>query len=160
MPASVRRWRDFLLTEVDAAHSILGPWHVLASLPPEEFTVRAKDELKRLRATDRLNPLIARQFAEPPASIAEAAQLHGKAFAAAEEQPNAPGAAELREFLRDANSPTVVPDTSIVNNELFFPTSVVDELWKLQGEVERRLIELNAPAALVLADRPPEPNPR
>jgi hypothetical protein len=66
----------------------------------------------------------------------------------------------LREFLLDSKSPTTVPDTGIVNNELFFPTSVVDELWKLQGEVDRRLIELGAPAALVLADRDPEPNPR
>ncbi len=160
MPASVRRWRDFLQTEVDASHPIFGPWHVLAALPSEEFAARATVELNRLHAGNKLNPLIARQFTAPPAGMAEAAQLYGKAFALAEEQPAAPGAAELREFLRDETSPTVVPDTSIVNNELFFPTSVVDELWKLQGEVERRLIELNAPAALVLADRPPEPDPR
>jgi len=63
-------------------------------------------------------------------------------------------------FLRDPRSPTVVPDTSIVNNELFFATSVVEEVWKLQGDVERRLIELGTPAALALADREPEPNPR
>src|SRR5207244_3209263 len=60
----------------------------------------------------------------------------------------------------DPHSPTVVPDTDIVNNELFFPTPVTEELWKFQGEVDRRLIELGTPAALVLTEREPEPNPR
>ena len=55
---------------------------------------------------------------------------------------------KLRRFLRDPHSPTSVPDTGIVNNEGFFPTSVTEELWKLRGDVDRRLLELGTPAAL------------
>ena len=99
-------------------------------------------------------------FGTPVKSMREAAQRYGKLFADAEKQTNSQAAAELREFLRNPSSPTVVPETGIINNELFFPTPVTEELWKFQGEVDRRLIELGTPAALVLADREPEPNPR
>ena len=40
------------------------------------------------------------------------------------------------------------------------PTSVTEELGKLQGDIDRRWIDLGLPAALVLSDRPTEPNPR
>jgi hypothetical protein len=53
-----------------------------------------------------------------------------------------------------------VPETGIINNELFFTTTVTEELWKFQGNVDRRLIELGTPAAMVLAERELEPNPR
>ncbi|HSH16897.1 MAG TPA: DUF1553 domain-containing protein, partial [Verrucomicrobiae bacterium] len=133
---------------------------MLAELPPDEFETNASTRLIELANAGKLNPLITAAFASPPKDMAEAAQRYGKAFAGAEEHSDAPGANELRAFLRDPGSPAVVPDTGIASNELFFPTSVVDALWKLQGNVERRLIELNAPAALTLVDRPPEPNPR
>ena len=160
MPVSVRRWRDFLHTHVDAAHPVLGPWRILASLPAGDFEANATGSLGAWAQAGRTNPLVAAAFASPPESLLAAARRYGEIFAQAEGQPDASGAAELRAFLRAEGSPATVPDTSIVNNELYFPTSVVDELWKLQGEVERRLIELNAPAALVLSERPPEPNPR
>jgi hypothetical protein len=73
-----------------------------------------------------------------------------------------PNAEALREFLYDPRSPTTVPDEAIVNNEQFFPTSVCEELWKLQGDVERWLINtpVAPPHALLLVDREPERNPR
>ena len=160
IPASVRRWRDYLYTSVDAAHPIFGPWQVLAKLPSAEFKAGAQPALERALANGKFNPLVAAAFSSAPESMTETAQRYGELFGRAEKQPDDPGAAGLRAFLRDPNSPTVVPETGIVGNDQFFPTSISDALWRMQGEVERRLIELNAPAALVLADRPPEPSPR
>ena len=160
IPASVRRWRDFLHTNVDEEHPIFAPWAVLSELDGKDFETSSAPALDRLFRAGQVNPLIAASFSPPPASMREVAERYGAVFAQAEENPESPGAAELIEFSRRPTSPTTVPEASIVNSELFFPTTIVDELWKLQGEVDRRLIELGAPAALILADRDPEPNPR
>jgi hypothetical protein len=143
IPASVRRWRDFLHTVKDG-HPIFAPWFAAIGKAQPGAT---------------LNPLVAAAFATPPTSPAEAAARYTKLFADAEKS-DAPGAEELRVFLRDPNSPTTVPDTGIVNNDQFFPFAAIEELWKMQGDIERRLIDLGTPAALILKDAAPEPNPR
>ena len=143
-PASVRRWRDFL--HGAKSHPIFAPW--VAFVTKSEVAPGVI-----------VNSLVAAAFATPPKSLAEAAQRYGVLFLDAERQ-NTLEAAELRAFLRDPNSPTGVPDTGIVNNDQFFPFAAIEELWKMQGDVERRLIELGTPAALIVADLPPEPNPR
>jgi len=160
IPASVRRWRDFLHTSKSPSHPIFGPWYALAELSENAFATSAPAALSRTIEGGKINPFVASAFATAPKTLHELAALYGKIFADAEKQTNAPGAVELRRFLRDPSSPTVVPDTSTVNNEWFFPTSAADELGKLQGNVDRRLIELGTPAALILTDREPEPDPR
>ncbi len=160
IPASVRRWRDFLHLAARSAHPIFGPWQALAAVPESEWATAAEPARRRALAEPGLNPLVAAAFATLPANAREAAARYGKLCADAEALGDAPGAAELRAFLSDPQSPTVVPDTGIVNNETFFPTAATEELWRLQGEVDRRLIELGTPAALVLAERAPGPDPR
>lgn len=161
IPASVRSWRDFLHTsKKNIFHPIFGPWFALVSLPKADFPVAAGPALARVLENKTLNPLLADAFGNPPSSMTEVASRYGNVFALADSQTNAPGAAELRAFLADPNSPTVVPDSSVVNNEWFFPTAAAEELGKLQGDVDRRLIELGAAAALILTDRKAEPNPR
>ncbi|HSH92670.1 MAG TPA: DUF1553 domain-containing protein, partial [Roseimicrobium sp.] len=73
-----------------------------------------------------------------------------------------PDAEELRRVLYGPDSPCFVPDEHIVNNEWFFPTSVGEELWKLQGEVDRWLVQSPAaPAhATILVDRAVPSTPR
>ncbi len=144
IPASVRRWRDFL--HGAKSHPIFAPWVAFVT----------KSEVAPAVI---VNPLVAAAFAIPPKSLTEAAQRYGVLFLDAEKQ-STPEAAELRAFLRAPDSPANVPDTGIVNNDQFFPFTAIEELWKTQGEVERRLIELGTPAALIVADLPPEPNPR
>ncbi len=160
IPASVRRWRDFLHTSKGQSNSIFGPWHALATLPEAGFEHAAAAALLQVLDGGKANPLVRLAFSTPPKTMRDTAARYGKVFADAEQQTNASGAAELRAFLRDPRSPTVVPDTSTVNNEWFFPTSVAEELGKLQGDVDRRMIELGLPGALALADREPGPNPR
>jgi hypothetical protein len=160
IPASVRQWRDFLHTSRNPAHPIFGPWYALSELSENEFSNAAPAALARVIESGEINPFVAAAFATVPKTLHEVAAQYGKVFADAEKQTDASGAAELRRFLCDPQSPTVVPETGIINNENFFTTPVCEELWKLQGDVDRRLIELGTPAALVLADREPEPNPR
>jgi hypothetical protein len=158
IPFSVRRWRDFLRQTQAAPHPIFGPWNALAAVT--DFEKEAPSALGRALAATNINPFVASAFSTSPTTLRETAQRYGKIFADAGKQTNSAGAAELLAFLQDPHSPAVVPDTGIVNTEYFYPTPVCEELWKLQGDVDRRLIELGTSGALVLADREPEPNPR
>ena len=168
IPASVRRWRDFLHRTRDSFDPIFAPWHALAKLPIETFATKAEATLDdlRTRTSPPLNPLVARAFATPPKTMREVAERYGTLFADMEQQrktpPLDPATERLARFLDDPRSPTSVPDTAIINNDTFFPTSACEELWKLQGEVDRWLIKASSPAphALVLLDREPERNPR
>jgi len=160
IPHSVRRWRDYLLTTRNTEHPIFGPWHALAGLNANTFAQAADGALANLRTHSALNPLVAAAFKTPPASMREVAQRYGDVFASAEKNPEQPGAAELHAFLIHPDSPAVVPDTGIVNTEYFFPTSTTEALGKLQGDIDRRLIELGTPTALILSERPTEPDPR
>lgn len=73
-----------------------------------------------------------------------------------------PGVALSEEVLRRPDSPAFVPDEPIANNEMYFPTNVVVELWKSQGEVDRHLLKnAQAPAhATILVDRAQPVTPR
>ncbi len=157
IPASVRRWRDFLHRTRTTTHPIFAPWHVLAKLPAESFQTQAGPALAQLFTDHRatLNPVVATAFTTPPRTLREAAERYGKMFAESSD-------AALVSFLSDPRSPTSVADSGIIDNELFFPTNACEELWKLQGEVDRWLIKTPAspPHALILADREPERNPR
>ncbi len=157
VPASVRRWRDFLHRTKDTFDPIFAPWHALAKLPADDFATKAAAALDQLRAErgEALNPAVAGAFVAAPKTMREAAERYGKLFAEAHDDA-------LATFLIDPRSPSTIPDTAINNNELFFPTSACEELWKLQGEVDRWLIQAvsSPPHALVLADREPERNPR
>src|SRR5260221_605073 len=180
IPFSVRRWRDFLHQTRAEPHSIFAPWHALVALkdvPDADFEKAASVVLAPVLARTNLNRLVRLEFSKPISSLREAANRYGAVFSAVNDQWKTtiadaekrkasqperlddPAAEELRRFLHDLDAPTVVPDTGIVNTEYYFPTTVCEELWKLQGDVDRRLIALGAPAALVLTDRAPEPNP-
>ena len=60
----------------------------------------------------------------------------------------------LRQVLYAGDSPAVIPPDGIVNTEQLFTTKATEELWRLQGEVDRHLIRAaGAPAhALVVTE--------
>lgn len=169
IPHSVRRWRDYLRRTEVGLDPIFAPWQALAKLAPALFQQQASatlTELWRLHGAE-LNSLVVAAFATAPNTLREAAEVYGRLFADAEKlRQKTPEAlsregAALLAFLEAPGSPTTVPDTGIINNDLFFTTAISEELWKLQGEVDRWLIQAPAspPQALVLADREPEKNP-
>lgn len=73
-----------------------------------------------------------------------------------------PGIELTEEVLKRPDSPAYVPDEHITNNEMYFPTGIITELWKSQGDVDRYVLKnSSAPAhATVLVDRERAATPR
>jgi hypothetical protein len=182
IPMAVRRWRDHLKVAATPDHPIFGPWRILIldlkDVPdPEWPDAAAKAWATAQRHAPNWNPLVAQAFRQPPTSRSQVAQCYGALFTQVDTDWKAlneaahtaknppptqlpdPTSEALRRFLHDPASPTTVPDTGLVNTEYLYPTQVTEELWQLQGAVDRRLIALGAQAALMLAERPPEPQP-
>ncbi|MES2707058.1 MAG: PSD1 and planctomycete cytochrome C domain-containing protein [Verrucomicrobiota bacterium] len=60
----------------------------------------------------------------------------------------------LRAVLHGPDSPCLVPDEHIANIEFFFPTDVIVDLWKWQGEVDRWFLQSpEAGTATILTER-------
>jgi hypothetical protein len=176
VPATVRRWRDYLARDGTRAGPVFVAWHAFAGLSGDEFSGHADRVCRDLaRApSGALNPLVARAFASPPSDMAEVARRYGELFRrvqarwrdrlevakyapgpAPEGLPD-PAAEAIRRVLYGAESPCEVPDESIVNTEQFFPSGTLDGLWKLQKAFDRWLIDAPAapPYATILVDRP------
>ncbi len=152
IPAFVRRWRDAIARAALAGDPVFRPWAAFAKLKPDEFAGRAAEVVEAVRGPTE--PTVAMAFEAPPASMREVAERYGALFAKAlEEKSEGP----LHRFLFGPDAPCEVPDEPIVNTEAFFPTSTLDDLWKLQGEVDRWLIKsAESPGhAMVLVDRSP-----
>ena len=188
IPATVRRWQAYLEQAKRRADPLWTPWHTYnaSSSHPSSPAPRPQtpDPIKSATANpaqlQTQNSKLQTAFSSPPKSPREVAERYGKVFTEVEQQwqaalaaakanktppPTAladPDAEALRQVLYAESSPAVVPDVGIVNNELLFPSRVTEELWKLQGEVDRHLIRTPAsPAhALIVTDREPQQNPR
>ena len=173
IPATVRRWQAYLEQARKRNDPVWARWHQSAG-------GGRLQEASSAHAGSSQNALLAAAFATPPKSPRDVAERYGKVLSAVEQQwqaalaaaktnnsppPTAlpdPHAEALRQVLYAADSPAVIPDDGIVNTEQLFTTKATEELWKLQGEVDRHLIRSPAaPAhALVVTDRAPTANPR
>jgi hypothetical protein len=73
-----------------------------------------------------------------------------------------PGVELTDEVLKSLDSPAHVPDEHIANIEMYFPSGIITELWKSQGDVDRFLIKNSTTPdhATVLVDRPVSSTPR
>jgi hypothetical protein len=176
-PVFVRRWQRFLADAEQHRDPLFAAWHEFAKLRPADFATLSEGAVQKLQkqSVDTLNPLVARAFVTAPTTMRDVAQRYGALFADVEKQwraflktnPDAKAlpdenAEALRCVLYGPDSPCTVPDEHLANNEWFFPTSTVVELWKLQGEVDRWLAQsATAPAhATILVDRAKPSTPR
>lgn len=173
-PAFVRKWQAYLVEAAKRDDPIFKPWRAYAKLDGAAFAIEAKKITEALRA-EKINPLVAKAFSTPPENIRDVAARYAKLFGEIEKQwrkqleidktatalPDADAEA-LRQVLYAPDSPCVVPDEPIVNSEMYFATSIIEEMWKLQGEVDRWLIQSgDAPAyATILTDRAKPSEPR
>lgn len=73
-----------------------------------------------------------------------------------------PGVELTEGVLKSTDSPAHVPDEHIANIEMYFPSGIITELWKSQGDVDRFVIKNSAAPthATVLVDRPLPSTPR
>lgn len=182
IPAFVRRWRDALVRSKIEGDPIFRAWHDLAQLPADDFASHAEEACRALQdlPEEQLNPLVARAFAQPPASPREVAERYGSLMGNVIEQWKArldeasrnghpapagltdPASEAVRRVLYGERSPCEVPDESIINVEAYFPTATTEALWQLHSEVDRWLIrsEEAPPHALILVDRQATTNAR
>jgi hypothetical protein len=182
IPTIVRRWERYLREAQRANDPVFVPWHAFAALAEDEFPQLADRVTGQLHEGElgAINPLVAAVFAAPPQSFAEVIERYATLFTdinarweALEEEAAAlgaeppvaledPAAEQLRCVLYVPASPCEVPDETIVTTESYFDEGTVVELWKLQGDVDRWIIESSVPArhALTLVDRPVPTEPR
>jgi hypothetical protein len=181
LPAFVRRWQAHLRTAARDGDPIFAAWHAYREIQGESFAEQAPAVTQRLaEETGRVHPLVAERFAAPPATFREVVKRYGELFReidarwqaelkaaeeAGREPPTGfddPQAEQLRRVLYGPGAPCEVPDEPIVHTENDFDSGTCTELWKLQGEVDRWIINSDfvAPFALTLVDREVPTEPR
>ncbi len=165
IPMFVRRWEAWLAAAVRAEDSVFRPWRRFAQLKADEFAARSGDIIRELTEST-VNPRVMSALTPVPQSMREVAERYGKLLLDVDREWKAAGRSEsavldmpeseaLRQILYGAGSPCLVPNEAIVSTEGYFDSGTCTELWKLQGEVDRWLIQSPlAPAhAVSLVDR-------
>jgi len=168
-PGVAERWLNSLEGWRKSQHPIFAPWFALAALGEKEFETRAKELVAGFSSsagTNALNPAVVSAFAEPPASLKEAATRYGKLFSeidkewkdlAGKAKTNNPAALPdasreaLRQILYGENAP---PEIGAGALHRLFDTPAQQKLRALQRKVD----ELDAthpgapPRAMALED--------
>ena len=174
IPTFIRRWEAWLAAEARSEDPVFRPWWRFAQLKPEEFATSSADIVRELTESgNAVNPRVLQVLANPPMSMREVAERYGALLleidrewktacdsaklSGSPEPLNlvSPESAALRQCLYGPGSPCLVPNELVVSIELYFDSASVNELWKLQGDVDRWLIQSpRAPAhAVSLIDR-------
>ncbi len=159
IPAFVRRWEAWLALEARAEDPVFLPWRQFATFKADEFAAKSAECVRQLSADGKVNPRVLSVLTPPPQSMHEVAARYGEllldtdrqwkaaceaaksAGTAEPSQLDAPESEALRQCLYGLGSPCLVPDEAIVSTESFFDQATLVELWKLQGEVDRWLIQ-------------------
>lgn len=176
IPAFVRRWEAFLAGRGGLNDPIFGAWFQMAALPTDQFILQSEEIASQLSnrsaTTVRLHPWIAELFQSGPSDLRQVADRYGELFLkindkwrqlqaierdrwSKDDQDWVKEAEPLLDVLYGASAPCEVPDEEIIATETFFDSGTCNELWKLQGEVDRwRLQAPQSPSvAVALFDR-------
>ena len=159
IPMFVRRWEAWLAAGARAEDPVFLAWRQFATFKADEFAAKSAEYVRQLTAAGQVNPRVLSALTPPPQSMHEVALRYGellletdgqwkaaceaaKSTGAAEPaQLDAPEAEALRQCLYGVGSPCLVPDEAIVSTEGYFDQATLVELWRLQGEVDRWLIQ-------------------
>lgn len=181
LPAFVRRWESYLYEARRRNDPIFLAWNAYWDIPATEFAKQSELVTRQLRESPShpMNAIIASKFATPPQSFDDVIDRYGEIFNEitttwenlvsqvddSSDRPAQladPAAEQIRQLLYGPGSPCVVPDEPIVHSETYFDSATCTELWKLQGEVDRWIVNTpaNEPFALTLIDRATATEPR
>ncbi|MCB9952417.1 MAG: PSD1 domain-containing protein [Planctomycetaceae bacterium] len=159
LPAFVRRWQAWLHRSQVEGEPVFAAWHAYREFEGEQFAEQAESVTRQLQelSPDKLNPLVREIFASPPASFDEVVTKYGdllkqideqwkqsQTVAEGEEKPGSlptPEAEQVRGVLYGPDAPSQVPNQPMVHVETFFDTDTINALWKVQGEVDRWIIQ-------------------
>ncbi len=182
LPSFVHRWRDYLQNAQKNGDPVFRAWHEFRKLKPEEFSSQADIVTSTLQAmsSEQLNPRVKAAFVTAPASMKEVVERYATVFADTEirwsalaveakaKEQSAPESfpdvtdEQLRKVLYSPDGPCVVPDEPIVSTEYDFDSGVCTEMWKLQVDVDRSILNASSQPrfAVVLNDRRRPVTPR
>ncbi len=141
---------------------IFAAWHRFRAIEPADFSVKAQRVCADLLELpdEKLNRLVLKQFQQTPQSMQQVAEIYGQLLSrlelvVCESESERRALQELKQLMQGEYSPFRMPDEDIVSTEHFFETRVCEALWKLQGEVERWIIQQPAAPdfATILVDR-------
>lgn len=164
IPQFVRRWQEFLDHQAELGDSVFEAWRRFQALPTEQFSQQAASICDAIGSAtqEEIHPRVAALFVTPPSRMQEVATSYSELLTEVDAEWQAAGgdvgqliSDPLLRVLHGPGSPCEVPAEPIVNIELFFPTEQVDELWKLQGDIDRWLMNSagSTPHALILVDK-------
>lgn len=162
IPNFIRRWEMFLASPMRQQDPVFAIWKQLENLPPGSgyLEIASKRIADLFQAQgDQIPERLKEAFATPPGQWKDVVDRYGAVFASLLEEwsqrerackeSNLPapqpfedaGDERLRQTLMGPASPCRIPDEGIVTTEGFFPTSVCETLWKLQGEIDRWILQ-------------------
>ncbi len=166
LPEFVWRWERHLDRARRNNDPIFLAWNRFAALPLEKFEEQTINVTKGLHESlpDAINSVILALFTTPPKTFLEVIERYAGLFESIRDEVDAegfsgtfkaPAKEAIRELLFGTESPSIVPSESIVHTEAFFDSGTTTELWKLQGEVDRLIVNTpqNVPFAITLKDR-------
>ncbi len=175
LPEFVRQWESYLRAAERNGDPIFLPWHRYRVLPEASFSQQAEQVTKTLHSeSQKINSLVLEKLTHPPISFDDVITRYGELFSEIEERwqkllaesrsagtdpPKRfdnPEMEALRQVLYGPGSPCVVPDLPIVHIEDHLDSATCTNLWKLQGNVDRWIIQSKQaiPFAVVLKDLP------
>lgn len=181
LPSFVHRWRDYLRDADLRNDPVFVAWHRYAEIPDHEFSERSATVTQALHelSAETINPRVAAAFATVPTSFTDVIARYTTLFqdidarwqaeisrseaqgATVHAMPD-PAAEQLRSLLYGPGSLCEVPDEPVVNTEYDFDSGSCTELWKLQGEVDRLIINAASEPrfATIIEDREVPTEPR
>ncbi len=181
LPAFVRRWQAYLYQAEQNNDPVFVAWRRYQALPVEQFAQQAIDVTRQLELLSdvELNPLVRQEFLQAPESFEQVIERYAalltdidgqwqtllKESAEGTQPPGGlvdPAAEMLRRVLYGPQAPCEVPAEPVVHTETFFDSGTLDGLWKLQGEVDRWVVQSGEqlPHALTLVERSELLSPR
>lgn len=182
LPSFVHRWRDHLRDADRRGDPVFAAWHTFARIPEAEFAARTAEVTRQLSARNaaQLHPRVAAAFGTPPVSFDDVITRYAGIFADVDrlwKEATAKSVTEntllpvglpddadeqLRRLLYGPGSLCEVPDEPIVHIELDVDSGTCTQLWKLQGDVDRTIINSAAQPkfAVILEDRQHPNEPR
>lgn len=181
LPAFVRRWQMWLHQSKRSQEPVFAAWHLFQEISPDQFEEQAATVTQQLiqLPDEQLNPLVRDAFQTPPASFDEvirryadllkrvdadwqALQKNDSSEATPKTELADLAEEQLRQVLYGPRAPSDIPDQPVAHIETYFDSGTLGELWKLQGEIDRWIINSaeRVPHALILRDAEVPSDPR
>jgi hypothetical protein len=177
IPTLVRRWQAYLIQAEHESSPVFSAWIAYASLPDGSFETEAIKRHEQINGShSSWNTLVRDAFRHPPKSLQEVADRYQALVSAIDKQWAAdcerarqlnrplplqfddPDREQLRQAFYGVDSPCVMPEGSLLNNEWYWDTATGDELWKLSNAIDQWLLQsphsvAGAPHVVALTDR-------